>query len=215
LRELAEDLIWQHKSAVYTIVLDVRDPLAVRGKLGLLPAEWKKADVLVNNAGLSLGLDPVQRGNPEDWDVMIDTNVKGLLYVTREVAEWMIGQRSGHIINIGSIAAREVYPNGNVYCATKHAVDALNKGMRIDLLPYGIRVTAIHPGPVETEFSIVRFRGDADRAKKVYEGYQALTAEDVAEVVEFAVNRPAHVNIDDLLIMPAAQATATLINRKQ
>ena len=144
---------------------------------------------------------------------MIDTNVKGLLYVTKIVSNWMVEQKSGHIINIGSIAGKEVYPNGNVYCATKHAVDALSKGMRIDLLPHGIKVTAIHPGAVETEFSVVRFKGDESRAKSVYDGFDPLLASDIADAIWFAVSRPAHVNIDDMLIMPTAQATGTMIKK--
>ncbi|RYY35101.1 MAG: SDR family NAD(P)-dependent oxidoreductase [Sphingobacteriaceae bacterium] len=213
LDKLAKELIDAYGIKVHTVVLDVRDKQAVAEKLGWLPDEWKKVDVLINNAGLSLGLDPINTGDTNDWDTMIDTNVKGLLYVTKTVSAWMVENRSGHIINIGSIAAKEVYPNGNVYCASKHAVDALNQAMRIDLLPFGIRVTAIHPGPAETEFSEVRFKGDKERAKKVYNGYQPLVAVDIAETIWFAVSRPAHVNISDLLIMPAAQATATIVNR--
>src|SRR5690606_22246349 len=148
--------------------------------------------ILINNAGLSKGLEPLQDGNYDNWDTMIDTNIKGLLYVSKIVSNWMINRKSGHIINIGSIAGKEIYPNGNVYCATKHAVDALNKAMRLDLLPYGIKVTGIHPGAVETEFSDVRFKGDTDRAKKVYQGFEALKAEDIAETIWFAVTRPAH-----------------------
>lgn len=198
-----------------TVVLDVRDKAAVACLFNKLEAPWGQVDVLINNAGLCLGLEPVQQGTVDDWDTMIDTNVKGLLYMTKAVANRMIDAgKGGHIINIGSIAAKEVYPNGNVYCATKHAVDALSRAMRIDLLPHGIKVTAIHPGPAETEFSQVRFKGDAERAKKVYQGYQALTATDIAETIWFAVSRPPHVNIDDLLIMPAQQATATIVNRR-
>ena len=150
-------------------------------------------NVLVNNAGLSQGLDPIQNGSYEDWETMIDTNVKGLLYVTKVVSNWMIANGYGHIVNFGSIAGKEVYANGNVYCASKYAVDALNKGMRIDLLPYGIKVTAVHPGAVETEFSEVRFKGDKARAKKVYDGFEPLVANDIAETIWFAVSRPAHV----------------------
>jgi 3-hydroxy acid dehydrogenase/malonic semialdehyde reductase len=178
-----------------------------------LPAVWKKVDVLINNAGLSQGLDPIQNGSLDDWDTMIDTNVKGLLYVSKIVANWMIENKQGHIINIGSIAGKEVYANGNVYCASKHAVDALNKGMRIDLLPYGIKVTAIHPGAVETEFSEVRFKGDKERAKKVYDGFEPLVADDIAETIWFVVSRPKHVNINDMIIMPTAQANAGTIFR--
>ncbi|NRF39784.1 SDR family NAD(P)-dependent oxidoreductase [Pedobacter foliorum] len=199
---------------VKKIVADVRDYENLSYHLEILPSQWKKVDVLINNAGLSQGLDPIDKGNVDDWDTMIDTNVKGLLYTTRIVSNWMTAQKSGHIVNIGSIAGKEVYPNGNVYCATKHAVDALNKSMRIDLLPHGIKVTAINPGMVETEFSKVRFKGDEGRAKKVYDGLEPLIANDIAEAIWFVVSRPAHVNINDMLIMPTAQATGTIINRK-
>lgn len=215
LDKLADELEQQFGIKTYCLVLDVRDKKAVSDMLGHLPEQWKQVDILINNAGLCIGLEPLHQGNMDDWDIMIDTNVKGLLYVTRVVSCWMVKRKTGHIINIGSIAARETYPNGNVYCATKHAVDSLSKAMRIDLLPYQIKVTAVHPGPAETEFSEVRFKGDKERAKKVYEGYQALGAEDIAEAIWFAVSRPAHVNINDLLIMPAAQATATLIDRNR
>jgi 3-hydroxy acid dehydrogenase/malonic semialdehyde reductase len=191
----------------------VRDKENINYVLETLPTAWKNVDVLINNAGLSQGLDPIDKGDTNDWDVMIDTNVKGLLYVSKVVSNWMIAQKKGHIINIGSIAGKEVYANGNVYCATKHAVDALNKGMRIDLLPYGIKVTAINPGMVETEFSLVRFKGDEGRAKKVYDGFEPLIAQDIAEAIWFVVSRPAHVNINDMLIMPTAQATATTLKR--
>jgi 3-hydroxy acid dehydrogenase/malonic semialdehyde reductase len=179
-----------------------------------LPSEWKQISVLVNNAGLASGLSPIEKGDIDDWDVMIDTNVKGLLYVTRNVAPLMIANGKGHIVNIGSIAGKEVYANGNVYCATKHAVDALNKAMRIDMAQYPIKVTAIHPGAVETEFSIVRFHGDESKAKKVYEGFENLVAQDIAEAIWFALSRPAHVNINELTIMPTAQPVASTIHRK-
>jgi 3-hydroxy acid dehydrogenase/malonic semialdehyde reductase len=203
----------QYGIEIQTLVADVRDKQTLTDALEGLPADWKKVDVLVNNAGLSRGLDPIDKGDTEDWDAMIDTNVKGLLYVTRIVSNWMIPQKSGHIINIGSIAGKEVYPNGNVYCASKHAVDALNQGMRIDLLPYNIKVTAINPGMVETEFSLVRFKGDEDRAKNVYKGFEPLLAQDIADAIWFVVSRPAHVNINDMLIMPTAQASATITNK--
>jgi 3-hydroxy acid dehydrogenase/malonic semialdehyde reductase len=195
---------------IQTLVADVRDKKVISDALESLPEEWKKVDVLINNAGLSQGLDPIHKGDTDDWDTMIDTNVKGLLYVTKVVSNWMIPHKSGHIINIGSIAGREVYPNGNVYCATKHAVDALNKGMRIDLLPYNIKVTSIDPGMVETEFSLVRFKGDEERAKGVYKGLQPLHAQDIADAIWFVASRPAHVNINDMLIMPTAQASAAI-----
>jgi 3-hydroxy acid dehydrogenase/malonic semialdehyde reductase len=214
LEEISKHLIDKYSVEVKTVIADVRDQEDLSYKLEGLPSNLKKVAVLINNAGLSQGLDPIDKGNINDWDTMIDTNVKGLLYVTKIVSNWMIAQKAGHIINIGSIAGQEVYPNGNVYCATKHAVDALNKGMRIDLLPHGIRVTAINPGMVETEFSIVRFKGDEGRAKKVYDGLEPLVANDIAEAIWFAVSRPAHVNINDMLIMPTAQAAATIINKK-
>lgn len=211
--EQAEQLIQKYGIEVKKIQADVRDKENINYVLETLPANWKEVDVLVNNAGLSQGLDPIDKGSTDDWDTMIDTNVKGLLYVTKVVSGWMVERKRGHIINIGSIAGKEVYPNGNVYCASKHAVDALNKGMRIDLLPHGIKVTAINPGMVETEFSLVRFKGDENRAKKVYDGLEPLMAQDIADAIWFAVSRPAHVNINDMLIMPAAQATGTIVNR--
>jgi len=214
LEKLAGRLKDEYKIEVVVLNFDVRNKEEVIQQLEKLPPEWKQVDVLINNAGLSQGLDPIQKGSYEDWDTMIDTNVKGLLYVSKVVANWMINNGSGHIINIGSIAGKEVYPNGNVYCATKHAVDALSKAMRIDLLPSGIKVTAIHPGAVETEFSIVRFKGDEVRAKKVYDGFEPLVANDIAETIWFAVSRPAHVNINELIVMPVAQATATNIFKK-
>ncbi len=198
---------------VHTFKLDVRYAEEVETTLRNLPAEWRKVDVLINNAGLSQGLDPIQDGDIGDWDRMIDTNVKGLLYVTKYVVPLMDGSEQAHIINLGSIAGKEVYPNGNVYCATKHAVDALNKAMRIDLLSKGIKVTAINPGMVETEFSEVRFHGDKDRAKAVYQGLTPLNGQDIAEIVSFVLSRPKHVNINDLLVMPTVQANGTIINR--
>jgi 3-hydroxy acid dehydrogenase/malonic semialdehyde reductase len=210
LEQLANELKEQFKTEIQWLIADVREKDAITAALESLPEAWKKVDVLVNNAGLSQGLEPINEGDTNDWDTMIDTNVKGLLYVTKVVSNWMIPQKSGHIINIGSIAGKEVYPNGNVYSATKHAVDALNKGMRMDLLPHRIKVTAINPGMVETEFSIVRFKGDKERAKNVYKGFEPLLAQDIADAIWFAVSRPAHVNINDMLIMPTAQATATM-----
>ena len=214
LDHVAHRLNKKYNVDVATSPFDVRDRHEVVDTLNGLPAKWKKVNVLVNNAGLSQGLDPIDKGDYDDWDRMIDTNVKGLLYVSKIVANWMIDHGHGHIINIGSIAGKEVYANGNVYCASKHAVDALSKAMRIDLLPHGIKVTAVHPGAVETEFSIVRFKGDEKRAKKVYEGFDALSAEDIAETIWFAVSRPAHVNINELIVMPTAQANAGTIFRK-
>ncbi|MDN3547556.1 SDR family oxidoreductase [Mucilaginibacter aquaedulcis] len=214
LEQLADKLNKKYNVEIAVSSFDIRNREQVIENLEGLPAKWRKVNVLVNNAGLSQGLDPIQNGNYDDWDTMIDTNIKGLLYVSRIVSNWMIEHGKGHIINLGSIAGKEVYANGNVYCATKHAVDALNKGMRIDLLPHGIKVTAIHPGAVETEFSEVRFKGDKERAKKVYEGFEPLVAADIAETIWFVASRPAHVNINDLVIMPTAQATATNIFRQ-
>ncbi len=214
LDHVAHRLNKKYNVDIATSSFDVRDRQEVVDTLNGLPERWKKVNVLVNNAGLSQGLDPIDKGDYDDWDRMIDTNVKGLLYVSKIVANWMIDHGHGHIINLGSIAGKEVYANGNVYCASKHAVDALSKAMRIDLLPHGIKVTAVHPGAVETEFSIVRFKGDEKRAKKVYEGFDALSAEDIAETIWFAVSRPAHVNINELIVMPTAQANAGTIFRK-
>ena len=214
LEKLAAHLNNKYNVEVAVSSFDVRNREQVIENLEGLPAKWKKVNVLINNAGLSQGLDPIQKGSYDDWDTMIDTNVKGLLYVSRVVSNWMIDNGHGHIVNLGSIAGKEVYANGNVYCATKHAVDALNKGMRIDLLPHGIKVTAVHPGAVETEFSEVRFKGDKERARKVYEGFEPLAALDIAETIWFVASRPAHVNINDLVIMPTAQANAGTIFRK-
>lgn len=209
----AQQLHEKYGVKIKKLVADVRDKENINYVLDTLSAEWKNVDVLVNNAGLSQGLDPIDKGDTNDWDTMIDTNVKGLLYVTKVVSGWMVERKQGHIINIGSIAGKEVYPNGNVYCATKHAVDALSKGMRIDLLPHNIKVTQINPGMVETEFSIVRFKGDENRAKKVYDGLEPLIAQDIADAIWYVVSRPAHVNINDMLIMPTAQATGTIVKR--
>jgi 3-hydroxy acid dehydrogenase/malonic semialdehyde reductase len=210
---LSKQLVSEFGIRVNTIGMDVQIKEDV-AKLEKLTDEWKKVDILINNAGLSQGLDPINSGNTTDWEVMIDTNIKGLLYVTKLVSNWMIANGSGHIINIGSIAGKETYSNGNVYCATKHAVDSLNKAMRIDLLPYKIKVTAIHPGAVETEFSEVRFHGDKERAKKVYEGFEPLNATDIAETIWFVASRPPHVNINDMLVMPTAQANTSHLLRE-
>jgi len=213
LAQIAHHLEDKYAIKINRVLADVREKETLNSVLQAIPDDWKQVDVLINNAGLSQGLDPVDKGNTDDWDTMIDTNVKGLLYVTKIVSNWMIPNKSGHIINIGSIAGQEVYPNGNVYCATKHAVDALSKAMRIDLLQHDIKVTAINPGMVETEFSVVRFKGDVERAKNVYAGLEPLMADDIADAIWYVVSRPKHVNINEMLIMPTAQATATLINR--
>ena len=198
---------------VYTLSFDVSDKKAVFESINQLKEEFCKIDVLINNAGNAHGLDSIQNGDLDDWDAMIDINVKGLLYVSKAIIPKMIEQKSGHIINIGSIAGKEVYPNGNVYCASKHAVDALNQAMRIDLNPFGIRVGGIHPGAVETEFSEVRFKGDSERAANVYKGFEPLRAEDIADIIHFVVSRPYHVNIADLIVLPTAQASATVMNK--
>jgi NADP-dependent 3-hydroxy acid dehydrogenase YdfG len=214
LRLLAEQLSTEHTIGVLPLCFDVRNPQQIEKHLGNLPAQWQAVDVLVNNAGLAVELNPVQNGILDDWERMIDTNLKGLLYVTKAIASYMIARQQGHIINIGSIAGREVYANGNVYCATKAAVDALTKGTRADLLPYGIRVSQVAPGAVETEFSIVRFKGDQQRAGNVYKGFVPLQAADIADVIAYMVNCPPHVNIADVLILPTAQAGATTIHKQ-
>jgi 3-hydroxy acid dehydrogenase/malonic semialdehyde reductase len=196
-----------------TLTFDVRDNEAVKDAIATLPDNWKKIDILINNAGNAHGFDPIQSGSLSDWDAMMDINVKGLLYVSKEIIPGMVERQSGTIVNIGSIAGKEVYPKGNVYCASKHAVDALTQGMRMDLNPFGIRVIGVHPGLVETEFSLVRFKGDEERAGTVYEGYQPLSAEDIAETIAFAVSRPPHVVLADIVILPTAQASATLVKK--
>lgn len=211
LAELQTDL--SGHAEVHTLTFDVRDKQAVFDAIGGLPERFKQIDVLVNNAGNAHGLSAIESGDVEDWDAMIDGNVKGLLYVSKAIIPGMAERKSGHIINIGSIAGKEVYPNGNVYCASKFGVDALSQGMRMDLNQYGIRVGQVNPGMVETEFSQVRFKGDDERAANVYKGLQPLTPEDIAEVIVFMVTRPAHVNIADMMVLPTAQASATVVKR--
>jgi len=211
LEQLQHELLIQTK--VHTLCFDVRNKDIVEQSILSIPSEFSTIDVLINNAGNAHGLDPIESGNLDDWDAMIDINVKGLLYVSKAIIPKMIAQKSGHIINIGSTAAKEVYPKGNVYCASKHAVDALNHGMRIDLNQYGIRVGAIHPGMVETEFSEVRFKGDKERASKVYQGFKALQPEDIADIIHFVISRPYHVNIGDLMVMSTAQASSTIVKK--
>lgn len=198
---------------IHTLSFDVRERESVEEAINSLPAEWKTIDVLINNAGNAHGLAPIQTGSVEDWDAMIDINVKGLLYVSRMIIPVMTERNSGHIINIGSIAGKEVYPNGNVYCASKSAVDFLTQGMRIDLNAHGIKVTSINPGLVETEFSLVRFKGDSERAKSVYKGIQPLTGDDIANVVLYVLQQPPHVVLADITIFPTAQASATIVKR--
>ena len=198
---------------VITLRFDVSNKEEVNRLLEGLPKEFNSVDVLINNAGNAHGLDTIQDGSLDDWDNMFDSNVKGLLYVSRVLMPKMIEKQNGHIINIGSLAGREVYEKGNIYCATKHAVNAISKAMRIDLNKTGIKVSEINPGLVETDFSNVRFKGDNDRAEKVYQGYKALQADDIADIIEFVINRPSHVNIADILVLPQAQATSSIINK--
>tara|TARA_R110001592_G_scaffold25463_1_gene96679 strand:- start:1093 stop:1971 length:879 start_codon:yes stop_codon:yes gene_type:complete len=198
---------------VITLQFDVSNKEEVFSATHSLPEIFSDIDILINNAGNAHGLSTIQDGNIDDWDAMLDINVKGLLYVSKAIIPKMTAKNSGFIINIGSIAGKEVYPNGNVYCASKHAVNALNKAMRIDLNKHNVRVCAIHPGAVETEFSEVRFKGDTEKAKNVYSGYKALQAEDIADIIHFVVTRPYHVNIEDLIVYPTAQASATIMNK--
>ena len=214
-RERLEELVQQvAPTPVHILTFDVRNRTETEQAVASLPEAFRDIDVLINNAGNAHGLGPIQEGNPDDWDAMLDGNVKGLLYVTHALLPGMTARQQGHIINIGSIAGLEAYANGNVYCASKAAVDSLTKGMRLDLLPSGIKVAEVNPGAVETEFSQVRFKGDTQRADAVYKGFEPLRAEDIADVIQFMVTRPAHVNIAEVLILPAAQASATTI-RKQ
>lgn len=203
------------QTKVHILNFDVRDKEAVLSSINGLPEEFTQIDILINNAGNAHGLEPIHDGSLEDWDAMLDINVKGLLYVSKAIIPKMVDKKSGHIINIGSTAGKEVYPKGNVYCASKHAVDAINQGMRMDLNPYGIRVGAVNPGLVETEFSKVRFKGDEARAEIVYKGFQPLKPEDIADIIYFVVTRPYHVNIADLIVMPTAQASSTILNKKE
>lgn len=211
LQELQEQIT---EVPVLTLQFDVRDREGLSEAISSLPEEWKAVEVLVNNAGNAHGLAPVHSGDVEDWDAMLDINVKGLLYVTHAVLPLMLARKKGHIINIGSIAGKEVYANGNVYCASKFAVDAISRGMRIDLVQEGIKVSEVKPGLVETEFSEVRFKGDKDRAATVYQGYEPLRAEDIADLIAFMVTRPAHVNMAEVLVLPTAQASATVLNKQ-
>jgi len=200
---------------VVTLQFDVSDKNEVFKAIESLPKEFEKIDFLINNAGNAHGLSTIQDGSLDDWDAMIDINVKGLLYVSKAILPRMIDQKEGFVVNIGSIAGKEVYPNGNVYCASKYAVNALNKAMRIDLNKHNIRVSAIHPGAVETEFSEVRFKGDTKKANNVYKGFNALQAEDIADIIHFVITRPYHVNIEDLVVYPTAQASATILNKEE
>ena len=212
LEKLAEELA--SKTEVTILNFDVRDRETVLNSIGSLPAKYQNISILVNNAGNAHGLDTIDKGSLDDWDAMIDINVKGLLYVSKAVIPKMVEAKHGHIINIGSTAGKEVYPRGNVYCASKHAVDAINQGMRIDLNDHGIRVGSVNPGLVETEFSDVRFKGDKERASTVYKGYKPLKALDIAEIIYFVITRPSHVNIADLVVMPTAQASSTIVKKE-
>lgn len=199
---------------VHTLNFDIRDKVAVFDAIESLPKDFSDINILINNAGNAHGLDSFEEGSLEDWDAMLDINVKGLLYVTKAILPKMVQRKAGHIINIGSIAGKEIYPKGNVYCASKYAVDAINKSMQVDLNPYGIRVGAVNPGAVETEFSNVRFKGDDQRAEDVYVGFQPLRPEDIADIIHFVITRPYHVNIADLVVLPTAQASANLIKKE-
>ena len=209
-----EDLTKELGENCLPLCFDITDRVAVKKEIENIPPDFSKIDVLCNNAGLALGLEGADEANLDDWDKMVDTNIKGLIYATRQVLPKMVQNKSGHIINIGSLAGREVYEKGNIYCATKHAVNAISKAMRIDLNKTGIKVSEINPGLVETDFSNVRFKGDSNRAEKVYQGYKALEANDIADIIEFVINRPSHVNIADILVLPQAQATSSIIDKK-
>jgi 3-hydroxy acid dehydrogenase/malonic semialdehyde reductase len=213
LDSIASDLQAKYNIQVLSLVFDVQDRKTVTDTLSQLPAEWQAIDILVNNAGLALGRDSFENANLDDWDTMIDTNVKGLMYVTKAVVPFMISRKKGHIINIGSTAGKEVYKDGNAYCASKHAVDAISKAMRVDLLPHSIKVTAIHPGAAETEFSIVRFKGDASKADAVYDGYQALQAKDIANIAFYTASLPEHVCINDLVVTCTSQANSFYLHK--
>jgi 3-hydroxy acid dehydrogenase / malonic semialdehyde reductase len=213
LQALQQKLLEQYNTPSYLLPFDVQDQSAVFNSIAQLPEEWKAIDILINNAGLALGRDLFQDASLDDWNQMLDTNVKGLLYVTKAVLPFMIGNKKGHIINVGSIAAKEVYEKGNVYCASKHAVDAISKAMRIDLLQHGIKVTAIHPGAADTEFSIVRFKGNEETAKSIYQGYQPLTAQDVADIIYYTATLPPHVCINDLVVTCTQQANSYHFNK--
>lgn len=212
LAQLKEEL--SELTEVTVLQFEVSNREEVFNAIASLPDEFKKIDILINNAGNAHGLSSIQEGNMDDWDAMIDINVKGLLYVSKAILPQMVERNDGFVVNIGSIAGKEVYPNGNVYCASKYAVNALNKAMRIDLNKHNIRVSAIHPGAVETEFSEVRFKGDIKKAKNVYKGFNALQPEDIADIIYFVVTRPFHVNIEDMIVYPTAQASATILNRE-
>ncbi|MBO7201052.1 MAG: SDR family NAD(P)-dependent oxidoreductase [Bacteroidales bacterium] len=214
LEELGEELVSKYKIDLIALNFDVRSNEAVNKAFDSLPEGWRAIDILVNNAGLAVGLGPIQEGVIDDWERMIDTNVKGLLYVSRKVLPWLVERKQGHVFNIASIAGKETYLNGNVYCATKTAVDSLSRAMRMDMVPYGIKVTNVAPGAVETEFSIVRFKGDQQRADNVYKGYEPLTGKDIADTIYYVATMPEHVCINDLIITPKAQASASIFHKE-
>lgn len=214
LSTVAQELSQKHNVKVHTLNFDVRERQQTFDAIASLPVEWQKIDILVNNAGLAMGLASFEEGNVDHWDTMMDTNVKGLLYVSKAVVPLMIAHKTGHIINISSIAGKEVYAMGNVYCASKHAVDALTRSMRLDLSKFPIKVSMVCPGAVETEFSIVRFEGDIEKAKNVYKGFENLVAQDIADAVWYIASRPPHVNINDIVVMPTAQPMASVIHRQ-
>ncbi|MEH2264598.1 SDR family oxidoreductase [Nostoc sp.] len=214
LQQLGDSLSKEFNSEIHLLQLDVRDRSAVESAISTLPSAWSDIDILINNAGLSRGLDKLHEGKFQDWEDMIDTNVKGLLYLSRYVIPGMVSRDRGHVVNLGSIAGHQTYPGGNVYCATKAAVRAISEGLKQDLLGTQVRVTSVDPGMVETEFSQVRFHGNTERANKVYEGVTPLTADDVADVIFFCVTRSPHVNINEVVLMPVDQASATLVNRR-
>ncbi len=214
LEKLKKELEEKTSARIYPLIFDIRNRKEVEKALDSLPPEWQHIDALINNAGLAAGLAPIHEGDIEDWEQMIDTNVKGLLYVSRQIMPGMVKREKGHIVNISSTAGKEVYRNGNIYCATKFAVDAINKAMRIDLVEHGIKVTSVNPGFTETEFSLVRFKGDKEKAKLPYAGMAPLHAEDIAEVILFVLNRPDHVNINEIIVTPKAQANASYIYRE-
>lgn len=214
LEELGEELVSKYKIDLIALNFDVRSNEAVNKAFDSLPEGWRAIDILVNNAGLAVGLGPIQEGVIDDWERMIDTNIKGLLYVSRKVLPWLVERKQGHVFNIASIAGKETYLNGNVYCATKTAVDSLSRAMRMDMVPYGIKVTNVAPGAVETEFSIVRFKGDQQRADNVYKGYEPLTGKDIADTIYYVATMPDHVCINDLIITPKAQASASIFHKE-
>lgn len=215
LENLKKEILSENDVNILIDKLDVRNKEDVFNFFNNLKEEWKNIDILVNNAGLALGLSPIYEGNIEDWEIMVQTNIMGLLYVSRAILPEMVKRKKGHVINLGSIAGREVYENGNVYCATKHAVHAISEAMRIDLLPYNIKVSNVAPGTVNTEFSTVRFKGDKQRAEQVYVGYNSLMAEDIADAIMYVSNLPKNVNVNDILVMSTHQANATMFNKNR